>query len=220
MSRPTRPGEHFVRGSYDDPTLLEQLSYRRQKTTPDWIERKMEEYIPVFVYGTLRRGFPNHNYLMNYPSLGSGYTTIEKYEMRQTNGGGFPVVFEREPKIKGRKRNPVVGKVQGEVYIVDPKGLLYLDRLEGNGRMYQRSLQWIFLQDQEGKGYGLPPSVKCWIYLGVEDFWKHSGAPETCASSTKNGVKYYDWADEYEATPLWMSDNTEDVNSSNFRWTM
>ena len=53
------PGEKFVRGTYDGKGLLEQLSERETSSTPDFLERKLEGYIPVFVYGSLRQGFMN-----------------------------------------------------------------------------------------------------------------------------------------------------------------
>lgn len=192
-------GKKFVRGTSDEETILEQLQLRVTDRTPDFLQRKLEGYIPVFVYGSLREGFHNHGLLKGLPFLGKGHTTIEKYEMQDT--GSFPVVYERSIKVKGKKHNPVVGKVMGEIYVVDPKTLLQLDRLESNGNMYERSLQWIFMSDQrfpEKKQSSLSPSLKCWMYLGKESFWRGVSGTQSCKSKSRNGVKFYDWADVYE----------------------
>lgn len=191
--------EKFMRGASDEPGILEQLSRRFQKQTPDFLKLKLEGVIPVFVYGSLRRGFHNHGFLKGLPYLGSAYTTIEKYEMRDAGGGSFPVVFEREPKLKGKKRNPVVGKIRGEVYVVDPKTILALDRLEDNGRMYTRSMQWIFLDEQKiHEKSTIRPSIKCWMYLGEEKFWQGRCSSDPIISDMRNGVRYYDWSDSEE----------------------
>lgn len=188
---------NFLRGSSDEPGILEQLSLRYNSRTPDFIERKLEGVIPVFVYGSLRRGFHNHGHLKDLPYLGQAYTTIEKYEMRDAGGGSFPVVFERAPKIKGKKRNPVVGKIRGEVYAVDPKTLLRLDRLEDNGTMYTRSMQWIFLDEQRlSDKTTIRPSIKCWMYVAEEKFWQGRCASDPIRSVMTNGVRYYDWSDD------------------------
>lgn len=195
------PSGKFVRGASDHEGILEQLEKRVNEKTPDYIQRKLEGYIPVFVYGSLRQGFHNHGLLNDLPFLGKAHTTIEKYEMQDT--GSFPVVYERAVKMKGKKHNPVVGKIHGEVYVVDPKTLLQLDRLESNGRMYTRSLQWIFLSDQtfpEKQRSHLSPSLKCWMYLGNEEFWRGVQNIVSCKSSVRNGVRFYDWASTYESS--------------------
>lgn len=204
------PSEKFVYGASDEPGLLEQLSRRWNERTPDYPERKLEGYVPVFVYGSLREGFMNHHILKGMPFLGRAHTTIEKFEMREASGGAFPVVFEREPKIK-KKRNPVVGKIYGEVYVVDPKTLCTLDRLENNGRMYQRSLQYVFLQQQRLRmNSTISPSIKCWMYLGVPEFWsRNGGAVESVKPKMSNGVQFYDWSDVYESN--WSDREIEEI---------
>lgn len=81
----------------------------------------------VFVYGSLKQGFGNHkHFLENQRFLGRAVTHENGYKMFSL--GGFPGVI--------RAKN--VLHVVGELYEVDSKCLAALDRLESNGRMYQR----------------------------------------------------------------------------------
>lgn len=194
----------FVRGHDDRPGILEQLAARFQWQTPDFLERKLEGVIPVFVYGTLRRGFHNHHLLKGLPYLGSGYTTVEKYELRDAGQGSFPVAFEKGIKQKSKKRNQNVGKIRGEIFAVDPKTLLSLDRLENNGGMYTRSLQYVFLEEQRMSDKStVRPSIKAWMYLGNETYWQGRGAFDTLPSRMQNGVRFYDWAEAFEKEVPW-----------------
>lgn len=132
--------------NYQEVGILEDLGRRYNRNSPDYLERKLEGQIPVFVYGTLRQGFSNHGLLKDLPYLGRGVSAIEKFEMREPHHGGFPLLFENGQRTNSA--NVMSGKVHGEVYVVDPLTLLELDRLEGNGYMYARSKQWITLRDQ------------------------------------------------------------------------
>lgn len=176
--------------TYDSLGILRELNERYNETTPDYLERKLEGQIPVFVYGSLREGFHNHGVIQGSPYIGEAVTSIEKYEMREPSHGGFPLVFLRG--IRDPKTNASSGKVRGEVYVVDPRTLLELDRLENNGKMYTRSLQYVYLKDQNLGGKG-KPIKKVWMYLSNEDFWgtHHHGV----SSTLHKGNRFYDWAD-------------------------
>ena len=85
---------------------------------------KMSMEMYVFVYGTLKMGGHNHHYLKDsefvqhiaFPDL----TLID-------TGYGFPAAIRCEGS-----------SVYGEVYKIDNKTLLKLDRLEGEGSLYFR----------------------------------------------------------------------------------
>jgi len=78
----------------------------------------------VFVYGTLMTGRANHDYFLKNASLmGEGRLFgFALYEL-----GSYPGI---KPKKKAM--------VLGELYIVDQRTLERLDRLEGNGTLYDR----------------------------------------------------------------------------------
>lgn len=90
----------------------------------------------VFVYGTLRRGYYNHELLKSSEYLGDyhtglGYTKIQ--------GPGFPFLV-KDPDGEG---------CLGEVYNVTSLTLEMLDRLESHPDFYVRSL--ITVDGMEGK---------------------------------------------------------------------
>tara|TARA_R100000781_G_scaffold94684_2_gene59007 strand:+ start:3216 stop:3812 length:597 start_codon:yes stop_codon:yes gene_type:complete len=90
----------------------------------------------VFVYGTLKMGGHNHHYLKDskfvqhflFPEL----TLIE-------TGYGFPAAIMNEGS-----------SVYGEIYQINNKTLLNLDRLEGEGSLYFRKERSITLEDLRG----------------------------------------------------------------------
>jgi len=81
----------------------------------------MNDGLRVFVYGTLKKGFPNHaRYLSDADLLGT-FRTRERYRL-VLNGERFSPCLLAGAGL-GRR-------VLGEVYAVDPPGLRQLDRLE------------------------------------------------------------------------------------------
>jgi gamma-glutamylcyclotransferase (GGCT)/AIG2-like uncharacterized protein YtfP len=108
----------------------------------------------VFVYGTLKEGYGNHNhYLKGKAGFISSGRTKEKFKMFNT---GFPVVIDYLSRDN---------RVAGEIYAVDDSIIRGLDQLEGNGRMYIRGYHDIELED----GSVLP----CWMYTGVRGCWEN-----------------------------------------------
>ena len=80
----------------------------------------------VFVYGTLKRGYWNHDLLSTAPFVGEA---ISVDDFRMGNVGSFP-------EIQLAEIGDQAGRVTGEIYDVDEWTLQSLDRLEANGRMY------------------------------------------------------------------------------------
>jgi len=98
----------------------------------------------VFVYGTLKKGYPNSYLLENSKLLGS-FKTKPVFTMYSL--GAFPAIS-------------LVGEtsISGEVYSVDEDTFSRLDRLEGYPSFYNRAKidtefgeAWVyFLEDREG----------------------------------------------------------------------
>ena len=101
--------------------------------------------IPVFVYGSLKRGFYNHSLLGHYNSdfVGSGKTK-EKYKMFSL--GNFPAI---KPDSSGQC-------VIGEVFMVNEKCLKLLDDLEATPDFYKRNTATI--------SFGPASEMDCFIY--------------------------------------------------------
>ena len=91
--------------------------------------------IPVFVYGTLKKGFPNHHYLRNGNAsfVGRGFTK-KRFALYVDL---FPYVYPQEE----------VSHIHGEVYLVDNHTLERLDMLEEHPHWYKREKTKIVLED-------------------------------------------------------------------------
>jgi gamma-glutamylaminecyclotransferase len=109
----------------------------------------------VFVYGTLKRGHSNHALLETSRFLGEA-ATLQTYWMITT--GVFPVVLDAVPADFGLP--PLA--IAGEIYHVDDATLAELDRLEREGRSYDRKVTDV------SKGRR---KVQAHIYIGVADYW-------------------------------------------------
>ena len=92
----------------------------------------------VFVYGTLRKGEVNHHLLKGAEYLGE-HTTLPRYRMLDL--GAYPGLVEAGYTA-----------IVGEVYRINLKQLILLDRLEDYPRLYDRKLI-------------ASPWGKSWIYI-------------------------------------------------------
>jgi gamma-glutamylaminecyclotransferase len=103
----------------------------------------------IFVYGTLKTGGSNHDFLAGQRLLGAGRT---RPEFRLHELDGYP----------GMIRSPAQGRsIEGEIWEVDPHCLARLDDLEGVGSgLYSREAIAL-----------LPPGdtlpVEAYLYLGT-----------------------------------------------------
>jgi len=87
----------------------------------------MEKTTKVFVYGSLKKGFGNHSFLLGELFLRTTRTKLYDYTMISLDS--FPAVFT------GGKHS-----IEGELYEVSFPTLKMLDVLEGNGELYERTL--------------------------------------------------------------------------------
>jgi gamma-glutamylaminecyclotransferase len=108
----------------------------------------------VFVYGTLKRGFRNHQYVENARFVGEAYT-VTHYCMLD---GRFPVLRD-----SGSDRMPI----SGEVYDVDAQTLIKLDDLESVASgMYDRMEIDVTMIAQPDER-----SSRAFLYMGCGDYW-------------------------------------------------
>lgn len=172
---------------YKDSAVTDELLLRNTRLTPDYLDLKEKANHPVFVYGTLKKGFGLHRYLEGYPYLGRARPVTPSFEMYDT--GGFPVIKKINSPRKGE-----VAHVSGEVYVVPPKIILELDRVENNGGMYLRQKTYFFLRDQQYKtqaGYA-KPSIHAFIYVGNPDYWDFT-RQWTVSPTEEEGQRYLVW---------------------------
>lgn len=111
----------------------------------------------VFVYGTLKRNYGNNYILEGARFLGEA-STIAKCRLFNA---GFPVLRPRTER-QGEWNAPV----SGEVWEIDPAvHLARLDRLESEGRMYNRRIKLVRLL-ASGK------VIKAHAYVGSGHYWQ------------------------------------------------
>ena len=130
----------------------------------------------MFVYGTLKKGYHNNRLMQGAKFLGTAFT-VEKMVM---TGYGVPFIW---PKLDG-------DIVQGELYdigdvetdAVAKARLAALDRLEGNGRTYQRRAQTVRLQS-DNEQYD-----NVWIYEAMRHVRRSFDDPDVLHDLNSNGA--------------------------------
>ena len=148
----------------------------------------------IFVYGTLKRAFGNHAILRHGGAVYLGRAvTLEKYIM---DAHGFPFI---SPHSSG---HPVVGELYdiGDPTAVDgfqPRlTLRNLDRLESNGRMYQRHERSVrMLTDAKG----------------IKPLPRDAG-------DTHEGVWVYEWLGNMSGSLHWLKEGVLEWEAGQSRW--
>lgn len=167
-----------------DSYLTNELLQRKNDTTPDFLKMKLRgDFLPVFVYGTLKSGGRLASALDGSAFLGEAGTVTSTYKM-MISSGNFPVV---RPVTKGG------GQIMGEVYMCHPRTILRLDEIEANGTMYDRQERHVWLYDQSyltDSGRRVVPSVRASMYVGNADFWKGINMPVVPVRQNSKGDYY------------------------------
>ena len=149
-----------------DQGIFDELELKKRAgNTPDFPRLNRFSSHFVFVYGTLKKGFGNHqHFLKDTQYMGEGLTEGKFLMSYSSSRGSFPFVqrkdFERQNQII-RATHPI----KGEIYAVKPEDFFNLDSLEGNGFLYQREKVNVRFLDQGERGQIVK---KCWIYLGMQ----------------------------------------------------
>jgi gamma-glutamylcyclotransferase (GGCT)/AIG2-like uncharacterized protein YtfP len=99
------------------------------------------DIIRLFVFGNLKKGKQNHNFMEDSNYIGKG--SVSGFDMYDL--GSFPALIRGE------------GVVSGEVYEVDTKLLKKLDQLEGNNSLNKRTKTLILMDDKK--------ELECEMYI-------------------------------------------------------
>merc|ERR1711892_511917 len=92
----------------------------------------------VFVYGTLKKGEPNHHWLS---SIENGF---QQFHGQALTVNLFPLVIASRYNIPYLMDKAGIGnKIMGEIYEVDEKMLEKLDELEDHPRYYERRVEQV-----------------------------------------------------------------------------
>lgn len=135
----------------------------------------------VFVYGSLKTGFGNNFILQDNDAELIGTATTMYSTFRMHSLGAFPAVVEDNRNGK---------EIVGEVWSVNSKRLRALDRLESNGRLYERRLVSLSLVPEA-------TILQAWMYVFL-------GNPEHFASEddSDRGIRVSETDRDFE----WISE--------------
>lgn len=120
----------------------------------------------VFVYGTLKRGEPNHHVLQPQPGDGPDDPAGKaEFVSRGRTRAKFPLVIATRYNIPHLLDRPGLGfHVEGEVYRVDEAMLQILDAFEDTPNYYQRCSEEILV----GPDVDDETPTRCWVYKVCE----------------------------------------------------
>lgn len=147
----------------------------------------------VFVYGTLKRGQPNHGVLLE---RGNGRAA---FRGRGRTLEPYPLVIAGEHNIPWLLNLPGRGRrVLGEIYAVDERMLSFLDEFEGCPAMYQRTLVRVAVlewEDARGAPEETPAAdgtLQCFVYSTAtyDPEWVHLPHYDEYDSQGEHGLRY------------------------------
>ncbi|KAL2770448.1 gamma-glutamylaminecyclotransferase [Daubentonia madagascariensis] len=146
----------------------------------------------VFLYGTLKRGQPNHKVLLDGAHGSAAFCARGRTLQR------YPLVIAGEYNIPWLLKLPGTGRcVEGEIYVVDEPMLRFLDDFEGCPAMYQRTT--VMVQVLKDAGEGSPEdtpaadaTVQCFVYSTTTHppEWAHLPYHDNYDSEGQHGLRY------------------------------
>ncbi|XP_039504291.1 gamma-glutamylaminecyclotransferase B-like isoform X1 [Pimephales promelas] len=144
----------------------------------------------VFVYGTLKKGQPNHFIMKDHAKGQAEFVaharTVDPYPLVIATEYNIPFLLVLDKPGTGQR-------VHGEIYSVDQKMLEFLDEFEECPQMYQRTL--IRLEVQDGPGGSTPEtgsSIEAYVYTTdtYEPEWLEKTTYESYDSNGDHGLPY------------------------------
>lgn len=147
----------------------------------------------VFVYGTLKRGQPNH------PEMINGVHGIARFQGKGLTVEKYPLVIAGKYNIPFLLNTPGIGyHVAGEIYSVDDQLLQFLDKFEGCPDVYQRTPLRIEVVEWEGKSHESEDGptvnniVECYVYSTTtyQPEWINFPYYENYDSFGNHGLQY------------------------------
>ncbi|XP_023477553.1 gamma-glutamylaminecyclotransferase isoform X1 [Equus przewalskii] len=147
----------------------------------------------VFVYGTLKRGQPNHKVLLG------GTHGRAAFQGRGRTAEPYPLVIAGEHNVPRLLNVPGQGhRVVGEIYAVDEQMLRFLDEFEGCPDMYQRTplpiavLEWEGTRGAPRETPAADRTVQCFVYSTATfpPEWLHLPYHDNYDSQGQHGLRY------------------------------
>lgn len=158
---------------YSAPIIISDL-INRIDTTPDITKLRHYKYIPLAVYDDLRGSFDFAPKLFEKSEfLGDGFSSTDSYKM-YTDANGQAIAFTRN---QGFNNAHGWYKIKVNIWACPPEVILALDKYYyNNNRMFRKKCNY-FLTEQVVKttikGKVLHPSLSCYTYLGLPEYYKN-----------------------------------------------
>ncbi|XP_020565086.1 gamma-glutamylaminecyclotransferase isoform X1 [Oryzias latipes] len=140
----------------------------------------------VFVYGTLKRGQPNHYRMLDATNGKAEFLATALTTQR------YPLVIATEYNIPFLLNLPGQGqRVRGEIYEVDERMLAFLDAFESVPSMYQRTV--VDLEVEDG-GAELPPGSITQVFVysttSYQPDWPSGRSFQSYDTHSDHGLPY------------------------------
>ncbi|XP_042573483.1 gamma-glutamylaminecyclotransferase C-like [Cyprinus carpio] len=142
----------------------------------------------VFVYGTLKKGQPNHS-IINNRTIGQAEflahaRTVERYPLVIATKNNYPFLLN----VPGTGQ-----RVHGEIYSVDQKMLDFLDEFEECPELYQRTKVRLEVQDGDGDVENtLKPEAFLYSTNTYEPEWLRKPTYENYDTNGDHGLQYHE----------------------------
>ncbi|XP_018953936.2 gamma-glutamylaminecyclotransferase C-like [Cyprinus carpio] len=142
----------------------------------------------VFVYGTLKKGQPNHS-IINNRTIGQAEflahaRTVERYPLVIATKNNYPFLLN----VPGTGQ-----RVHGELYSVDQKMLDFLDEFEECPELYQRTKVRLEVQDGDGDVENtLKPEAFLYSRNKYEPEWLQKPTYENYDTNGDHGLQYHE----------------------------
>ncbi|XP_043091660.1 gamma-glutamylaminecyclotransferase C-like [Puntigrus tetrazona] len=140
----------------------------------------------VFVYGTLKKGQPNHVEMLD-PANGRA-----EFLARARTVEPYPLVIATDENVPFLLDAPGTGRrVCGEIYRVDQKMLEFLDEFEDCPKTYQRTEIRLEVRDRDREGDNIQ---EAFVYSTItyEPEWLQKPTYESYDANGDHGLKYID----------------------------
>nr|XP_012607313.1 gamma-glutamylaminecyclotransferase isoform X1 [Microcebus murinus]XP_012607314.1 gamma-glutamylaminecyclotransferase isoform X1 [Microcebus murinus]XP_012607315.1 gamma-glutamylaminecyclotransferase isoform X1 [Microcebus murinus]XP_012607316.1 gamma-glutamylaminecyclotransferase isoform X1 [Microcebus murinus]XP_020145847.1 gamma-glutamylaminecyclotransferase isoform X1 [Microcebus murinus] len=146
----------------------------------------------VFLYGTLKRGQPNHKVMLD------GANGSAAFCARGRTLQPYPLVIAGQYNIPRLLNLPGTGRcVEGEIYTVDEQMLRFLDDFEGCPDVYQRTTVAVRVLRDLGEGrpedtLAADSTVQCFVYSTATHppEWVHLPFHDCYDSEGQHGLRY------------------------------
>ncbi|XP_029941859.1 gamma-glutamylaminecyclotransferase B [Salarias fasciatus] len=141
----------------------------------------------LFVYGTLKRGQPNHHRLLD-PAHGSAVFVAPALTVQR-----FPLIIATEYNIPFLLNLPGDGnRIHGELYRIDASMLEFLDDFEGVPARYQRHPVELEVTGAGSEGLKVGGRMEAFIYTTTtfKPEWPALQRFESYDADGDHGLKY------------------------------